>query len=93
MSDTRGPKERAYDEAIAPLVAEIIKVCKEHRINTALQFVLDTPDEDDATALRCTTVLPVDESDAEGFEHINKLRAVMYPQPHFAAFTIYGGGQ
>ena len=85
---TTGPKEAAYDEHIAPLMAQIIALCKEHKINAAAQFVLDY-NEAEGTPLRCSTVLPVDEDDAEGFEHIGKLRAIMYPPaPGFAAFTL-----
>lgn len=85
-----GKKERAYDKHISPLVDEIIKLCKRHKINAAMQFALDpNPEaEDEDEPLYCTTVLPVDRRDEEGFAQVNRLRAVMQPRPDFMAFTI-----
>lgn len=87
-----GPKEIAYDEQIAPLMAQIIALCKEHKINMAAQFALDA-NEDDGEPLFCTTCLPVDKKDEIGHERIVKLGRVMKPSPQFAAFTIIGGAQ
>lgn len=86
-----GKKERAYDKSIAPLVTEIIKLCKRHKINAAMQFALDPNPEDEDQPLYCTTVLPVDRRDEEGFAQVNRLRAVMQPKPDFMAFTITTG--
>lgn len=47
-------KEQIYDQQIAPLVEQIINICKEHGIAMLADFVLPTPDEPD---LRCTTML------------------------------------
>ena len=88
-----GPKEAIYDAEIAPLMKRIIATCKAHGINAAATFVLD-PDEDSGSALRCTTVLPVDKSDEEGHAHILKLREVMCPpKPQLFAFTIMTGAK
>jgi hypothetical protein len=82
-----GKKERAYDKHISPLVAEI-KLCKRHKINAAMQFALDPKPDGEGEPLYCTTVLPVDESDAEGHAQVNRLRRVMQPPADFMAFTI-----
>ena len=71
------PKEYAYDALIAPLMNEIISVCKAHNINMAATFVLDpNPDEDDRP-LCCTTVLPVDKEDEAGYRRVMECRRVM----------------
>jgi len=91
------PKEAAYDEHISPLISKVIALCKEHHINAAMTFALDPAEECDKDAdgneqigpLFCTTVLPVDKSDADGMRRIEECRRVMYPRPDFAAFTIW----
>jgi hypothetical protein len=56
--DNRGPRERAYDEEINPLMAEIIRVCKQHGIPMFASFELDQrPDRDPDDPLMCTTAL------------------------------------
>lgn len=87
MTDNRGPKERAYDEHIAPLMTRIIAVCKEHKINAAAHFVLDF-DVEHSTPMRCTTILPVDKTDAVGSETLARVEDVLYPRPDFMAMTI-----
>lgn len=81
-----GPKEDAYDEHIAPLVGEIIALCKAHGINAFATFALD-PDEDDKP-LMCTTCLPIDKGDEHGYALTQKLLDVARPRAQFAAFTI-----
>jgi hypothetical protein len=90
--DRRGPKERLYDEEIAPLMRQIITACKHAKINMAATFMLD-PQEETGEPLQCTTVLPLDPSDEAGTKRIAECRAVMYPRPMFAAFTITGGAK
>jgi hypothetical protein len=53
MTDT--PLEDAYDEHISPLMAQIIELCKTHKIPMVAQFLLD--DDEDGDPLRCTTSL------------------------------------
>lgn len=78
-------KESAYDEHIAPLMKQVIALCKEHKINMAATFALD-PNEDGDT-LFCTTVLhDVDPDDAPGIERMRECRRVMYPQAKVWAF-------
>jgi hypothetical protein len=85
------PKEPFYDERISPLMSQIIALCKEARINMAAQFSLGFDEEADST-LFCTTVIACDQEDKEGVERMKDLRARMYPQPQFAAFTIVTSG-
>jgi len=47
-------KEATYDERISPLMTQIIKTCKEHKIAMVAQFAL--PSEADVD-LCCTTAL------------------------------------
>lgn len=39
-----GPKEKIYDEQIAPLMTQIIAICKEHGLGMHATFVLDGED-------------------------------------------------
>jgi hypothetical protein len=45
-----------YDEEIAPLMAQIIAICKEHRIPLVAQFNYAATDEDGPSF--CTTIIP-----------------------------------
>ncbi len=86
------PKEPFYDERISPLMAQIIALCKEARINMAAQFSLGT-DTDNDKALWCTTVLhDLDPDDVDGIDRMRKLRSIMYPPSELIAITIIGGG-
>ena len=61
-SDNRGPRERAYDEHVFPLMREVIRLCKEHDVGVFATFAIG--DEEDP-ALCCTTNVPCSEpSDA-----------------------------
>jgi hypothetical protein len=85
-------KEAAYDEHVAPLMKQVIALCKLHRINMAAQFALDLSDE--GNVLYCTTVLHnVDPECGESIERMRKLREVMYPRATVLAFTIFGGAK
>jgi hypothetical protein len=82
-------KEAAYDEHISPLMAQVIALCKEHKINMAETFALDH--REDGEPLYCTTLLQaVDPDDAPGIERVRQLRRVMYPKATLMAFTIHG---
>jgi len=85
--EPRTPKEAIYDEHISPLMAQIIALCKEHKINMAATFSLGL-DPEEGENLFCTSILPADEEDEEGHKRVNECRATMYPQPEFSAFTI-----
>lgn len=82
-----GPKEELYDSKIAPLVTQIIELCKEAKINMAMQFALDPSEEEGS--IYCTTVLgDADPDDKEGMEHMEALYKVMKPRPKFSAYMI-----
>jgi hypothetical protein len=51
-------EESAYDEKIAPLMKQIIAICKEHRIPLIASFQYQTTDEHGDAY--CTTTLPFD---------------------------------
>jgi len=91
-------KESVYDEQISPLMAEIIKICKENKIPAFCSFGLDPNQEDDTeqedglpSTLWCTTSLPISERKSDNTE-INKLYKVRYEGydvvAPFTAFTI-----
>lgn len=88
MTEARTEKEAIYDEHISPLMAQIIALCKEHKINFAGQFSLGIDPNEDET-LWCATVLPMDQSDEEGFQRVKELRRVMYPRALVLALTIF----
>ena len=48
-------KEQIYDSKIAPLMEQIINICKEHKIGMFATY--EIPNEEDAD-LKCTTILP-----------------------------------
>lgn len=45
-------KEQIYDEQISPLMAQIIEICKEHKIAHLACFAIPNDDDPD---LRCST--------------------------------------
>lgn len=82
-----GPKEKAYDERISPCMVEIIRECKAAGINAFMTFCLD--DDPDEGQMKCTTALPVDDTDSEGVELVDRLRSIARPSaPAFVAMTI-----
>lgn len=86
--DNRGPRERAYDELIAPLMTQIIEVCKDHDIPVASQFELDAGD--DGEPIYCTTLI----TKPEHSEHIRQIGRDMRPKrPQLFAFTITREGK
>lgn len=92
MTEPRTDKEAIYDEQISPLMAQIIKICRDNNINMATTFSLDFDEEAEET-LYCTTVIPIDESDEEGMSRIVECGKVMYPEPQSFAFTIHSGAK
>lgn len=88
-----GPKEKAYDDIVAPLMTKIIDVCKENEIPMFAHFRLDRNEEEDATVL-CTTSVTSDQTSKEDKDTIVKLvnvarhRYEAVPPPSFMAFTI-----
>ncbi|RUS41938.1 hypothetical protein [Cohnella sp. AR92] len=90
-------KEAIYDAEIAPLMAQIIAICKREELPFAAQFYLKEEREDTGEPMYCTTVIrPAGES--EGLDQISFLNESMYygrgGKPFVAAYTIRSeGGQ
>ena len=81
-------KEQIYDEKIAPLMKEVIKVCKEEGINVLAQFYLreETDEEED---LHCTTYIPGDKEHESLNDALKIVRGKGYFQPHMTfAMTV-----
>lgn len=80
-------EEKAYDERIAPLMAQIIEVCKERRIPMVATFQYADA-EGDGPAY-CTTVLPFKDRSSD---HLRKLAALASPaEPFVLAETVATG--
>jgi len=55
--DARGPRERAYDEHIAPLMTRIIEIANAHKIPFVASFELDLQEGDAADdPMLCTSI-------------------------------------
>jgi hypothetical protein len=98
--DTRGPKERAYDEHIDPLMSQIRDLCEAHKINFFGTFSLDPTgsEEHGGSSLRCTTAMYLDPEDQDGVYLVKNLvhvaRDGWAPRPQTLAFSVspQGGG-
>jgi hypothetical protein len=65
-------KEQVYDDEISPLMAQIIDICKRHKIAMLADFCLDAKE-----GLKCTTSLLDDE-----YEHTPEMKeALRYVRP------------
>lgn len=90
MSEKEWTEEAIYDEQIAPLMTQIIAICKEHRIPMVAQFVYGNTAED--VALLCTTSLPASSMDREDGGQSGRMgRAAVRREPSALAITIMGG--
>jgi hypothetical protein len=86
-SDSRGPKEVAYDTHFHPVMAQLIGLAKEHGITMFAHFVLDEDHPDGP--LSCTTCIPQDEDDelCRGFWRVARPSGDVYA---FAIGTVGG---
>lgn len=82
-------KEDVYDEQIAPLMAQIIAICKEHRIPLVAQFNYAATDEDGPSF--CTTILPASALDRDDDGQSQRMARAANPPPSFAALTVTSG--
>lgn len=87
-----GPKEAAYDTLIAPLMTQIIAVCKASRINMIAHFALG-PEADEAEdgfgqALSCTTCLVTDDGPDEGSAEVLRARRALGQDRHMVMTMI-----
>lgn len=80
-----GPLEKAYDEHIAPLMSQIIALCKEHHINMCASFQLDH-NEEQGCAMHCTTLLQGKDADSR----IRNMGNAAYPsRSSVLAMTVF----
>lgn len=82
-------KEDVYDEQIAPLMAQIIAICKEHRIPLVAQFNYAATDEDGPSF--CTTIIPASALDRDDDGQSQRMARVAKPPPSFMALTVMSG--
>ena len=69
-------KEEIYDSQINPLMAQIIEICREHRIAHVCTFSIPN---DDYPGLCCTTACLLDECDPP-LEFIDALECIKKPE-------------
>jgi hypothetical protein len=70
------------------MMSNIIRLCKEHKINMVADFSLGY-DVNAEQALFCTTALPnVDKDDEEGVARMMRAYHALKPQPSLMTFTI-----
>jgi len=83
MAETE--REAVYDEKIAPLMKQIIDICKAHKVPVVASFDLS---DEEHEGFRCSTYtgVPRDEM-PETFEEVIKL--LYPPKPQLYAFTIF----
>ena len=61
MADPMNPDSEAiYDAEISPLMAQIIAICKHHRIPMLASFQYSNQETDEGNAHFCTTRIPFD---------------------------------
>jgi len=82
MLTEKWDEERTYDERIHPLMAQVIAICREHRIPMLASFAYRNGDDG---ADYCTTSLPFDGREIESFgEAYRSIRR----RQHAVAVTI-----
>lgn len=83
--DTRGPRERVYDEEFSPLVRQLIALSKKHNIPMVASWELDK--RDDGVEMLCTTlILPEGSCD-----RLRNAKRALYPGSGLLAMTLVGG--
>lgn len=82
-------KESIYDEQISPLMKEIIRICKEHKIAMLAEFALGYQDGCDSQ-LKCTTTLLDHEFDPTP-EQMRALDCIKPQKPQVFAVAIHRG--
>lgn len=76
-------KESVYDNEIAPLMSQIIEICKREEIPMVASFLLRSLDEN-GDELRCTTALVGFEHTPDDFKRINAIAYQGEPPQAFA---------
>lgn len=80
--------ESVYDEQIAPLMTNIIEICKTNKMPMMAAFMYQHRHGEQEVESYCTTSLP-GEGDWKP-EKIIRATEIIRRAPHFAAFTITG---
>ena len=88
----RTTKEAAYDKHISPLMAKIIALCKQYKINMLADFALGIDPVEDQD-LFCTTCLPIDDDDEIGKARMIRGKQALLGEPKLFAFTITEGSR
>ena len=83
-------KEQVYDDQISPLMAQILKTCKENKIAMVFSFQLDDADDDNGP-MYCDSKILTD--DCEPSDHMMKLGAMVGPRKAnpLTMMTVRGG--
>lgn len=83
-------KESVYDERIAPLMQEIIQVCKDEKLPMVAQFYLQESDKYGDGPMYCTTtVVPArDEMLPEAYDHLCAINDLMRHGPSGKPFVM-----
>ena len=81
-------KEQVYDEKVAPLMTQIIEICKESGIAMLASFAIPTEED---SGLRCTTCLP-DEAGKNDPDHLKALRILKNEAPAMQIRTVAADG-
>jgi hypothetical protein len=74
------PKEKIYDEQIAPLVGQIHAICEQHKIAGLMSFCLGTDPDHNGDELSCTTALLSEEYEPDS-GHLKALMAIYRTKP------------
>jgi len=77
--------EQVYDEQIAPLVAQIIEICKEHKMPFGAQFMYAHTDDEGEQV--CSTFMDFRKERGEN-EHMEELWQVIKPPRRVPALDI-----
>jgi hypothetical protein len=81
-------KEEIYDKKISPLMAEIIKICKDNNVAMFASFALK-PETDESESLYCSTKINSSEHVFEPFEKVEKVLSGDYDVvKNFHAFVV-----
>lgn len=85
-----GPKEDAYDEEMAPLVAKLIALCKQNSVSVFMHFELDAYEDDDGEehSCMCTSSIPIGSRDDPGNIRIGEMMAVSRTGPTFVVMAL-----
>ena len=78
-------KEKIYDEKVAPLMKEVIAICKEHNIAWVASFAIPNDEDPD---LICTTALLTKENKPYPDEYRQFYDALYGRNVSFAAITV-----